>query len=98
MSPTADAKTRARIATTQLLKRLEDNAFGRIELNTNQIKSIEILLRKTMPDLTHVTGALEVDVKDPLDLNDADLAAIAAGRSAAFAAAADGEAEPDQFH
>ena len=49
-----DEKTRQRIQTTQLIKRLESHALGDIELKTSQIKAIEILLRKTVPDLQAV--------------------------------------------
>ncbi len=34
-----------------LINRLNDNAFGKIELTASQLKSIEILLKKTVPDL-----------------------------------------------
>ena len=42
---------REKIKTSMLLNRLQDNALGTIELTSSQIKSIEILLRKTIPDL-----------------------------------------------
>ena len=93
-----DARTRAKIQTSQLINRLTDHAFGKIDLQPTQIKSIEILLRKTMPDLSQISGSLNVNVSDPIELADADLAAIATGRSAALAVTADGEAQPDQVH
>lgn len=46
---------RDKIQTTQLLNRLENHALGELELSQTQIKSIEILLRKTLPDLSAVT-------------------------------------------
>ncbi len=46
--------TRDKIRTTQLIKRLEDHALGDIELTPTQIKAIEILLRKTLADLSSV--------------------------------------------
>lgn len=53
-----DDKTREKIQTTQLIKRLSSHALGELELNTSQVKAIEILLRKTLPDLKQleVTG------------------------------------------
>jgi hypothetical protein len=56
-----DAKTRERIRTSQLINRLHDNAFGKVELSATQIKSIEILLRKSLPDLSsiHIEGTIE---------------------------------------
>lgn len=56
-----DTRTREKIKTSQLVNRLHDNAFGKIELTAQQIKSIEILLKKSLPDLTSVslTGGIE---------------------------------------
>ena len=58
-----DDKTRERIKTSQLVNRLQDNAFGTktgsakeyVELTAGQLKSIEILLRKSLPDLSAIT-------------------------------------------
>jgi hypothetical protein len=49
---------REKIKTSQLLNRLQNNALGLLELNSVQQRSIEILLRKTLPDLTatEITG------------------------------------------
>ncbi len=60
----SDAATRAKIQTTQLIKRLQDSALGKIELESNRIKAIEILLRKTLPDLSQTT--LVGDPNSPL--------------------------------
>lgn len=58
---THDEKTRNRIRTSQLLNRLHDNAFGKIALTREQLKSIEILLKKSLPDLSSVqlSGGIE---------------------------------------
>jgi hypothetical protein len=50
-----DTKTREKIQTSQLVNRLQDNALGKVELTALQVKSIEVLLRKTLPDLQAVT-------------------------------------------
>lgn len=50
-----DQRTREKIRTSQLVNRLEQNAFGEIELTQGQIKSIEVLLKKSLPDLSAVT-------------------------------------------
>ena len=57
-----DENTRAKIKTTQLVKRLSDHAFGELELSPSQIKAIEILIRKTLPDLSaiNVDGNLNI--------------------------------------
>lgn len=43
---------RLKIKTSQLLNRLTNHAFGDEELSVSQIKAIEILLRKSLPDLS----------------------------------------------
>lgn len=60
-------QTRAAIQTTKLVKRLESYALGKteadvgsgeevpIELDSGRLKAIEILLRKSLPDLQAVT-------------------------------------------
>jgi hypothetical protein len=45
---------RDKIQATQLINRLEDHALGILELSQTQIKAIEILLKKTLPDLSAV--------------------------------------------
>jgi len=50
-----DQRTREKIRTSQLVNRLEKSAFGEVELTTGQIKSIEILLKKALPDLSAIT-------------------------------------------
>lgn len=54
---TGDDNTRAKIQTTQLVKRLQSNAMGDLEpeLSVGRLKAIEILLRKSLPDLAAVT-------------------------------------------
>jgi hypothetical protein len=59
-----DDAWRQKIQTSMLVNRLQDHALGIIELTAPQIRSIEILLRKTAPDLT----AMSLDV-DPETFN-----------------------------
>lgn len=47
---------RTKIQTSQLINRLQDHALGTIELTVSQIKAIEVLIRKTLPDLSQVTA------------------------------------------
>lgn len=52
-----------RIKTSQLLNRLQQNALSDAEIMTpGQIRSAEILLRKTLPDLKSVENTGEVGV------------------------------------
>lgn len=61
--PMHDEATRQRIRTSQLVNRLQDNAMGTIEpeLSQGRIKSIEILLRKALPDLNSVELSSDPD-------------------------------------
>ncbi len=45
---------RDKIQATQLVNRLENHALGDVELSRTQIKAIEILLKKALPDLSAV--------------------------------------------
>ena len=58
-------QTRRAIQATKLVQRLQDCAMGRLELSKEQIRSIEILLKKTLPDLSSVelTGDAENPVR-----------------------------------
>jgi hypothetical protein len=49
---------RSKIQTSQLINRLQDHALGKITLETSQIKAIEVLIRKTLPDLSQVTAEI----------------------------------------
>ncbi len=59
--------TRKRIKTSMLAKRLEDHVLGKCELSASQVRAIEVLLRKTMPDLSAV--ALTGEDGGPIDLS-----------------------------
>lgn len=53
-------KTREKIQTSQLINRLQNHALSEevTELKPSQLKAIEILLKKSLPDLqsTEITG------------------------------------------
>lgn len=42
---------REKIRTSQLINRLENHVFGTVELSSSQVRGIEILLNKTLPNL-----------------------------------------------
>lgn len=60
LRPRHQDEVRAKIQASQLINRLTNHAFGEVELSTTQVKAIEILLKKSIPDLTAVdlTGDL----------------------------------------
>lgn len=54
LRPKHSDEIRAKIQASQLVNRLTDHALGKAELSGTQIKAIEILLRKSVPDLSSV--------------------------------------------
>lgn len=62
-----DEETRARIKISQLINRLSAHAFGKVELSQTQVRAIEVLIRKRLPDLTSMahTGP---DGKGPVEI------------------------------
>ena len=58
---------RAKIQASQLVNRLTGHALGEIELTPTQIKAIEILLRKSLADLSAIT--ISGDGDNPLEVN-----------------------------
>ena len=53
-------EVRAKIQTSQLVNRLQDHSVGKNEMSTTQVRAAEILLRKTMPDLSAISADVEV--------------------------------------
>lgn len=64
-----DDETRAKIQASQLINRLEDHALNGAKMEPSQIKAIEILLRKTLPDLSAVemSGGMTMRHEEWLD-------------------------------
>jgi hypothetical protein len=52
--------TRRKIKGTLLVKRLQDHAFGEVDLSMSQVRAIGILLKKIIPDLTSTEVKSEV--------------------------------------
>lgn len=50
-----DEETRLKIKVSQLINRLTAHASGEVELSATQVRAIEILLRKALPDLSNMT-------------------------------------------
>ncbi len=55
---------RKKIQSSQLVNRLTDHALGLVELSNTQVRAIEILLKKSIPDLS--TVELKGDQDNPL--------------------------------
>ena len=73
-----DDKTRQKIQTSQLINRLTDHIHGKVELTASQVRSIEILLKKTLPDLQSIEQihSGEITTARATELSDDQLAAI----------------------
>jgi hypothetical protein len=92
-------ETRARIQTTQLINRLQKQADGEVELTPMQMKAIEILLRKALPDLSAVELSGEVTNRTAREIpTDDQLADIATGSGAGATDEAQGPSEPPGLH
>lgn len=69
-------EARSKIKTTQLINRLQDHAFDKNEMSATQIKAVEILLRKSVPDLQSMAltgeagGPLVIQVINYADVPD----------------------------
>lgn len=55
LNPSHDLRTRDKIRTSQLINRLMANAMGEVEMTPSQVRSAEVLLKKTLPDLANLT-------------------------------------------
>ena len=66
LRPMHQDDVRAKIQTSQLLNRLENHALGTLDLSATQIKAIEVLIRKTLPDLSAVE--MSGDADNPLEV------------------------------
>lgn len=91
-------KVRDRIRTGLLVHRLQRQALGKLELTAAQQKATEILLKKTLPDLsrTEHSGAMSFTKAD--ELPESVLSNIAIGSGTGAAGSADFTPEPDEIH
>lgn len=66
--PNHNDKSREAIRTSQLVNRLQDHIFDpegkpKVEISSTQLKAIEILLKKSLPDLSAIDHTGEIDQK-----------------------------------
>lgn len=65
-----DEETRLKIKVSQLINRLTAHASGEVELTPTQVRAIEILLRKALPDLSDLRLDMEAaPITFQFDLN-----------------------------
>lgn len=68
---------RAKIQTSELINRLQAHALGTARMLPTQLKAIEILLRKTIPDLSQIDSSVLIQTMPearvyPMGLNEQD--------------------------
>jgi len=68
LKPRHQDEIRTKIQTTQLINRLQNHALsdGEDEITPSRMKAIEILLRKSLPDLSSVV--LQGDSDNPINV------------------------------
>lgn len=59
LKPRHQDDIRQKIQATQLVNRLTNHAFGKVEMSATQLKAAEILLKKSLPDLSQIQGPNE---------------------------------------
>lgn len=62
-------EARKKIQTSQLINRLADHVDGKNDMTRTQIRAAEILLRKSIPDLSSIDLQADVSGKFTLKLN-----------------------------
>ena len=65
LDPKHDERTRAKIQTSQIINRLMQLVNGEIEMNSQQVRAAEIMLKKTLPDLSAIECNPVNDERDP---------------------------------
>jgi hypothetical protein len=63
LAPFNTAECRAKIKASQLIHRLQAHIFDGLKLEMSQIKAIDILLKKIIPDLTRTEIAADLNVR-----------------------------------
>jgi hypothetical protein len=97
-----DEETRAKIQTSQLINRLQDHIFGKVDLVPTQVQSALGLLKKTLPDLSQSETTHTVK-REATDYTREELIALLAESrqedGGAGTASEDGRGrEPDSVH
>lgn len=54
-------EVKQKIQASQIINRLQDHVLGKVELTSAQVRSAEILLKKSIPDLSAVTLGGDAD-------------------------------------
>lgn len=71
-----DAKTRQKIQASQIVNRLINHTLGEVEMTSTQVRAAEILLKKTLPDLSQMTIDAEVETRELKPLTEEEAKAL----------------------
>jgi len=71
-----DQKTRDKIRTTQLINRLTAHVLDNVEMTASQVRAAEILIKKTLPDLSQMTVEADVEFHEVQPLTPEEAAAL----------------------
>lgn len=94
-------RARQAIKTTKLIQKLQKNALGDLAtpMTAIEVRSAEILLRKSVPDLTSTSVEVMDARTDPRDYTESELIAIIEAESGDRAdEPEEGEGRPDSLH
>lgn len=76
LRPMHQDEVRAKIQSSQIINRLTDHGFGKVELSPTQVQALNIVLKKALPDLQSVehTGDKDnpVEIITRIELVDGD--------------------------
>ena len=67
--------TRLRIKTSMIQERLEKHILGEVEMTATQVRAAEILLNKTLPNLSAVELSGEINTGDTNSLTESEILA-----------------------
>lgn len=87
-----------KIQATQLINRLQAHALSNLDLKDSQIRAIDILLKKVLPDMKAVEHSGTIRRKNPSEMSLQELDERIARLSAREEAQASGSAEPSGVH
>lgn len=94
----AAARAREGIPVSLIIRKLGSHIAGRADLSPTQIRAAEILLKKSLPDLTAVEHSGEMTSRHVSELSREELERIAAGGSERTDPPAGRDEEPAGLH
>ena len=72
LDPNHDQRTRAKIQTSQIINALFKHVKSENKMTSTQVRAAEILLKKTLPDLSAVEATIKPKETDPEEIQQKD--------------------------